>query len=185
MKQIKKCKDNVTLNNVYEDYVKLGGTLDKDKYRVICDKLFKAISNEILEGGTYHIGKGLGSIMIKRFKKKFKINEMGNICNGVVNWKESNELKEKLLAEGKELWNNITKTGHKWIIYYDDEWNYRWAWIKNKNQCTIKNNTVYSFTPTTDNTYKGADTKLGNKGKLKKLLRENPNQYLKYIHNEK
>lgn len=175
-------KQSTTLSDVYPIYVSLGGKLDKTMYKLVCDKLFKQISDEILDGNSYYIGKNLGYISIKRFKKKWKLNELGNISNGVVNWKESNKLKAELEAAGEELYNAITKKGKKWLVYYDDEWNYRWAWIKNKNMCTVRNNTVYSFSPTTDNTYKGADTKLGNKGKLKKLLRENPNQYLKYIH---
>lgn len=178
----KKNKKSITMTDVYSMYKEKGGTLSKEEYSIICDKMFKLVADKILDGNAFSLGKSIGYIFINRFKKIFKTNELGNIKNGVVNWKESNRIKQELIDKGEPLWDSINQTGKKWIVYYDDVWNYRWAWAKKGGLCTIRNNTAYSFSPTSDNTYKGAETKLGNRSKLVKLLKENPNQYLKYIH---
>lgn len=179
----RKPKASVTLDEVYNYYKNdLEGILTKSEYRTVTDKLFREVSEEILNGGVFHIGKDLGYICIKRFEKKFKFNENGNISNGMVNWVESKKLKQEIIDAGDELYNDVTKKGRKWLIYFDDKYNYRWAWIKNYSTCTIKNNKIYSFQPTNDNTMrKGQICKLGNKGKLKSLLKNNPYHYLKFI----
>ena len=179
----RKPKQSVTLDEVYDYYKKeLEGTLSKSEYRVVTDRIFREIADEILNGGVFHIGKDLGYICIKRFEKRFKFNERGNISNGMINWIESNKLKQEILDAGEELYNKETGKGRKWLIYYDDKYNYRWAWIKNYHSCIVKNNKIYSFQPTNDNTMrKGQICKLGNKGKLKKLLKSNPYHYLKFI----
>lgn len=173
-------KQSVTLDDVYKEYKRLGGEYNKQEYRIICDKLFKAISDSILDGNVFHLGVELGYICIKRFEKQFRFNNKGRLTNGVVNWQESLKYKKELQDRGEKLFDASTGEGKQWLIFYDEKFNYRWSWIKKYGTCIVKNNTAYSFTPSNDNTVK----KLGNKGKLKKLLRENPNQHLKYIHSK-
>jgi hypothetical protein len=182
-------KDNkepaVTLKDIYKTYRKLGGKLNKQQYRILTDKLFKKISEMILDGGVWHIGENLGYVCIKAFKKELKLNYKGNITNGVVDWNTSNQIRKDLESKGIETYNKETDKGAKWIVYYEDPINYRWAWIKKMSACTIENSSIWSFETTNDNHKLNGVERLGNKGKLKKLLREQPEQKLKYIYDIK
>lgn len=176
---------SVTLNDVYKVYRKNGGKLNKAQFRILTDKMFKKISEMILDGGVWKIGNNLGYICIKGFKKNLKVNYNGDITNGVVDWKTSNELKQYMIDNNIPLYDKETGKGKKWVVYYEDRINYRWAWVKKMGACTIRNNSAFSFETTNDNTRrKGQDWRLGNKGKLKKLLKDNPNQWLKYIYDK-
>ncbi len=180
-----KLTKSVTLDDVYKIYRSKGGKLNKSAYRILTDKIFKKVSDLILDGGVWKIGTNLGYICIRGFKKNLKVNYNGDITNGVVNWQASNEIKQYMIDHDIPLYNKETGEGKKWIVYFDDDINYRWAWVKKMGTCTVKNNTAFSFETTNDNSKrKGEECKLGNKGKLKKLLRDNPNQWLKYIYDK-
>lgn len=120
-------------------------------YKEVISRYNKKMSEHVLNGETLKLGFHLGNIRIRKVKRSFK--------NPVIDWAES----RKLQKQGIE----------KYLVYYTDEYWYRWYWEKKK--CTVKNKTVYCFIPTVSNSRKD-----GNKNKLVEKLRSNPLIALKY-----
>ena len=107
----------------------------------------------------------MSSISIKRVER--------NNSKPTIDWGESNTYKKELLKKGVKLYDNKTKEGTKWYIYYTDKDFYRYAWHKGK--CKIPNKSVYKFVPT-----RGVK---GNKEKLTTLLKQDDLAYLTFKKN--
>lgn len=95
------------------------------------------IENIIMKGHRYNQGAYLSTLGV------LKIERDPNTL--AVNWKKSHKLKQQLLSEGKKLYNSETGEGHKWLVYYTDNYYYRIWW--NKASCNIPNKSVYKFIP--------------------------------------
>ena len=119
----------------------------------------------ILKGNKVNLGNNLSSISIKRVER--------NNSKPTIDWGESNTYKKELLKKGVKLYDNKTKEGTKWYIYYTDKDFYRYAWHKGK--CKIPNKSVYKFVPT-----RGVK---GNKEKLTTLLKQDDLAYLTFKKN--
>lgn len=153
-----------TQTDVYDFYKEeLQGELDWTKFREICDEFNQMVMDEIiLKGGEFNMGSHLSSLSILRIERNYK--------NKQVDWKASNEYKQELLDEGKELYDPETGEGHKWLIYYTDKWYCRFYWKKSK--CKVPNQSVYKFKPT--------GGKKGNKTKLKQVLKSDDLAYTRF-----
>jgi hypothetical protein len=121
-------------------------------FKEVLSRFNKKISDAILMGYTFNPKFHLGRIRIKKVKRSFK-------AEPPIDWAESRKLQ---------------KTGvEKYLVYYTDPYWYRWYWEKKK--CTVKNKTVYSFSPTVSNSKKD-----GNRNKLVKMLRSDPLAALRF-----
>lgn len=128
----------------------------------------KASESLVFEGKTLNLCNTLGYLKIK------KINR--NLTKDHIDWYESNKLKQKYVDEGYELFSKDNPNGKKWFVYRSDPWYLRWGWIKNKGACRVKNQTVYSFNPTSNR----SNGMMGNKGLLSRSNMADPLLHLKY-----
>jgi hypothetical protein len=148
---------------IYTFYQAKGGELSYSEWSSIVQEFNEMAMNEIiLKGGKLNLGANLSTLSIGRIKR--------NYHNQQVNWAESNKLKEQLLEEGKQLYDKETGKGEKWIVYFTNDWYCRFYW--NKGNCKIPNKSVYRFVATRG--------KMGNKTKLKNLLRSDDLSYLSF-----
>ena len=109
-------------------------TVTYSSYKHALSEFHKKAVQMILCGKTFYMGHKLGLIRIKKVERNFD--------KPSINWGETNKLK----AEG------INKH-----VYFTDEYWYRWYW--NKSRASLKNKSVYKFSPTE-----------GSKGNKKKLV---------------
>lgn len=138
---------SLTLKDAYEDY-KDDGSLSYSQFREICHRFNLLAVDALLEGDRIELGHQLGYLQIIRIERSFKRPK--------VNWAKSRKLKQQLLKEGKELYDHETGQGHKWLVYYTDDYYFRYYW--SKKNCKVRNKSVYKFIPTRGK--KGAKTKL-------------------------
>jgi|GEM_PF-4901386 len=154
---------NYNSPEIYEFYVDRGGELSYKEWSAICQEFNEMVMDEIiLKGEKINLGANLSTISIARIKR--------NYSNQQVNWAESNKLKQKLLDEGKHLYDSKTGEGENWLVYFTNDWYCRFYW--NKGHCTVTNKTAYRFVATRG--------KMGNKTKLKNLLRDDDLAYLQF-----
>lgn len=148
-------------SDIYEDYQEnVDNPVDPDLMQQLCEEFNQKVMDKVIyEGRPFEMGSFLSAIQVVRIKRDYK--------KKVVNWKASNERKQKLLDEGKELYDDETGEGHKWLVYYTDPWYCRFYWTK--WYCRVPNKSAYKFTPTRG--------KKGNKTKLKEFLREDELNY--------
>lgn len=116
------------LDNFYDIYRKSGTTrrknLDKKTFKKVMKVFLHNVQETLIEGNEVRLGYRLGWLKVGRFDRNFS--------NPQPNWGESNKYKAQLLAEGKELYNKETGTGHEWIIYFTDSYFYGFLWKKEK-----------------------------------------------------
>jgi len=112
-------------------------TVDKETFRAIIGEFNLALIDVILEGYEFSIPSRLGRLSIKKSRRRFD--------HPTVDWPSTKKLERE--------------TGKLALIYYTNEWIYRWYWAK--HACNIPNKSVYMFHPTVDKrTKKGARNKL-------------------------
>ena len=149
--------------DIYKHYKEQGGELSYKTWAAICqDYNQRAMDEIILQGGVLNMGNNLSTLSIGRIPR--------NPANKQVDWKESYKLRDQLLEEGKKLYDKKTGEGHKWLVYFTNKFYCRFYWHKNK--CKIPNKSVYQF--------KATRGKMGNKRKLKELLRGDELAYLRF-----
>ena len=157
---------NYLISDIYNDYInEYNNPVDEVSFKNICSDFNINIINYILDGGKFNMGSNLSSLSIVRIER--------NNSKPTIDWGESNQYKKELMAKGVTLYDNMTKEGTKWHIYYTDKDYYRYYW--NKGRCKIPNKSVYKFIPT-----RGIK---GNKEKLTNLLKEDDLAYLKFKKN--
>lgn len=148
---------------IYQFYKDSGGELPYKIWSDLCQEFNMAAMEEIvLQGGEFNLKHNLSTISIGRLKRNYK--------NQQINWGESYKLRDELLEQGKKLYDKETGEGHKWFVYFTSDWYCRFYW--NKGKCRVPNKTVYRFVPTRG--------KMGNKTKLKELLRSDELAYLRF-----
>tara|TARA_R100000995_G_C3463322_1_gene114297 strand:- start:559 stop:1029 length:471 start_codon:yes stop_codon:yes gene_type:complete len=150
------------LKEIYEDYCKLHGNVDKSLFTDICHQFNIMIVDYILEGKEFNMGNNLSTISIVRKERDPRSPR--------IDWGESNKYRKELISKGESLYDAITELGTKWHIYYTDEFYCKYYWRKGK--CKISNKSVYRFDAT-----RGLK---GNKEKLIRLLKEDDLAYLKF-----
>lgn len=116
-------------------------------YKHIISRFNKRVSELVLEGRVFNMGYRLGTIRIKKIPRTFN--------KPTIDWGETNRLK---------------KQGIKKLVYYTDDYYYRWNW--DKHRCLVKNKSVYTFQPTAG--FKG------NRRKLVEKLKTDEFAYLNY-----
>ena len=125
-----------------------GSDINYRLFRYILSSYNKGIVSYVLSGSVFYLGANLGRIRIKRVKRNFS--------KPTVDWGAT----KKLAAEG------IKK-----LVYFVDEYYYRFAW--EKKYCNVTNKTAYSFRP--------AGGKNGPKKQLVKLLAEDDLAHLNFV----
>lgn len=135
--------------DAYKAYLKKNPktTVTYALYKHIIAEFNKKVAEKVLDGQVFNMGHRLGSIRIKRIPRSFN--------KPAIDWYETNKLKEQ---------------GIKKLVYYTDEYYFRWNW--DKHRCMVKNKSVYTFSPTAG--------KNGNRKALVKRLRQDEFAYLNY-----
>lgn len=106
------------------------------EYRKVITEFNLRIIEKILTGYTFRVPYKLGTLSIKKIKRKFD--------KPTINWGETKKLKDQGIDE---------------LVYFTDNWYCRWYW--RKRACQVPNKIVYYFKPTRDNrTGGGAVNKL-------------------------
>lgn len=169
--------NTVLAREMYSEYVKEhGNDVPYALYRLVIERFFQQVSDAIIQGEAMKMPDNMGWIKIRKYDRVVKLDKHGNITNPAINWAATNKLKKE---EGV----------NKWVLYTDPYY-LRWTWVKGRSKCRVKNHTVYSFKPTSDNPHaknsKGETyRKRGNKGKLVIANQENPMLHLEYQHIKK
>lgn len=153
---------SLTLTHAYEYYTEKGGTLDYKVWRKICETFNEKAVNAMLEGKRIDLPGRLGFLNVIRKERDF--------TKPRVNWGASRRIKKQLLAEGKELYDEKTGKGERWLVYYTDDFYCRFRW--SKKHCKVRNKSVYKFVPTRG--------KVGAKNKLADLLQTDELAYTRF-----
>jgi len=136
--------------------------LDFKTFKEVLVKFNIGIMDHILEGHSFDMGSKLSSIRIVRRKRDPR--------NPRVDWGTSYKMRDEIIKSGGTPYNSETGEGEKWLAYWTDELYFKFYW--NKEQCFVKNRTVYSFTATRG--------KKGNKEKLINLVKNDDLAYLRF-----
>lgn len=137
----------------------------------------KGVADAVILGSVFNFGSGLGLLLIKKIKRSYR-----SLLHPEPDWGASKRRKAELIEQGITPKDQDHPDGEEWIIFYTDPWYLRWAWSK-KRICRVKNQTVYKFVPTSNQSKKANDNsieKLGNKGKLALMNKLNPNLHIVY-----
>jgi len=137
-----------------KEYPKLAEKYNYKIFKEVISRFNVYAEEEILDGGSVNLGNGVGSLYIKRVKRKNVFLKTGKMSPRSIDWKKTKELRKK----------GINK-----IVYFMTPYYCMHSWRKG----LVKNKSVYSFIPT-----KGPN---GNTRKLSRLLVENPLHELNYM----
>jgi hypothetical protein len=117
-----------TVNNlveIYEDYVKAGGTLAKSLFKNILQDFNYHMVGEMLDGAVMDMGI-IGHMKVMRFED--------NEPTKFIDWQASRKIKDRLIAEGKQLYDKKTGQGERWLVYRLNEHTkgflIRFAWLR-------------------------------------------------------
>lgn len=177
----------VEYNEVINKYNTLPPNMSYGLYYKIISRFFRNLQEELLDGYVFNPGHNIGIIAIAKKANYFKDNSEDKVKhnNRRINWGRSKKLKNKLLSEGKELYDNNTGKGEKYLIYIDTDFSL-WLYWK-KVRCTLKNKIYYSLKPILGNTWITleqnatlSEIKQSNCGMIKKI--KHIEQYLPELH---
>lgn len=116
------------LKDYYDIYTKSGLTrrknLTKKQFIDVMKAFLFNLQEAIIEGKKIKLGYHLGTLQVARVPRNFS--------KPMPNWGESFKYRDKLIAEGKPLYNKETGEGNEWIIYFTDSYFYRYYWKKEK-----------------------------------------------------
>lgn len=179
--QIFEIRREIMLNShKIKDLKKLPGNhremiINSQQFKNILITYNKKASEDIIQGHNLNLGNRLGYVQIRKI-----IPEKRSV--GRIDWKASMDYKKELEAEGHVTKNKEAPDGKNWLVYRQQSYYLRWAWVKRYNRaCTVKNNRVYAFVPTASSSSTGNHGKiLGNKTKLVQAQLENPILHQKY-----
>jgi hypothetical protein len=117
------------------------------QFKYILSLYNKKVADRLLKGDIVNLGNRVGKLRIKKVARDFN--------KKTVDWNSTNQLK----AQG------INK-----LVFFTDEYWYRWAW--EKKSCQIPNKSVYKFRPT------GGEG--GNRKRLTRLLKSDELAHLNF-----
>ena len=83
------------LKEIYEDYCKVNGGIDKELFTNICHEFNIMIIDYILDGKEFNMGNNLSTLSITRRDRDPRSPR--------IDWGESNKYKKELVLEGKDL----------------------------------------------------------------------------------
>ncbi len=110
------------LKDFHATYLKHGGTLDKKAFKSVIQTFLRLSMDDIVQGGSLHIGYHVGKLQVYRIKRSFR--------RPIVDWGETRKYKQQLIDEGKPLFDKETGEGNKWLVYNTDEYYYGLVWKK-------------------------------------------------------
>jgi len=149
--------------DIFKNYKEQGGSLSRKEFQAITVDFNTMVMDQIIyKGRTFNMGERLSTLEIVKIERDYS--------NPRVNWKKSNELKQKIIDEGGTPRSQENPDGENWLVYYTDKWYCKFHWHKKK--CVIQNKTAYRFTATRGDK--------GNKTKLKEHLRNDKLSHLNY-----
>lgn len=169
------------MNNKYKikELEKLNGNkkemiMDYPTFKKVLTLYNKKASTAIIEGKTLNFNNKLGYSQIRKIIPPKRSQR--------IDWAESLKFKKELLAEGVAIKSPETPDGSNWLVYKNQSYYLRWAWVKRSNRdCTVKNNRVYAFYATASSSSSGGKEKiLGNKAMLAKAQNEDSLLHTRY-----
>lgn len=149
--------------------------IDYEQFKEIINLFNKKASDAIIQGSNLNLSNRLGYVQIRKIKNSVRVTNK-------IDWKESLEYKKELIATGKIPKDKLHPEGSNWLVYKNQTYYLRWAWVKRYNRaCTVKNNRVYAFYPTSSSSGAGNREKVpGNKTKLALAQEADPLLHNKY-----
>lgn len=155
--------------------------MDYKTFKEIITCFNKKAADSIINGKLVYLGNNLGYSQIRKIIPVKRSNKM-------IDWKASYEYKKELLSKGIKIRENGSKEGEPWLLYRNNTWYLRWAWVKHYTSthymtCKVKNNRVYAFYPTNTNsaTGTGKEKVPGNKTKLALANQADPLLHTRYF----
>lgn len=116
------------------------------EYSKVLNKFNKAITDAIMKDAyEFILPKRIGTIRIKKYKPKLRIDEEGNLKTKYlpVNWKATNELWET---------NPKAKEEKKRVYFLNNHSDgYRYIWYYSTYRSALNNKSLYRFIPTRTN----------------------------------
>lgn len=109
------------------------------EYKEILREHNRQVLEACLEGKTYRFGRGIGELSVARVPRKFEEVVLPDGTTKIKGLKVNFGATKKLKAAGKDK-----------VVYFTDDWWYRWYWNKNQRStgCKIPHKTVWKFSPT-------------------------------------
>ena len=135
-------------------------------FRNIINSYNLKIRDYLIDGEVLNMKQRLGYIYIQRIQRGHP--KMYSKGMKSINWKESNEYKEELIAKGEQPKDKDHPNGKNWLVYYTDDFYLRYGWTKKKGACRVKNHNYYAFYPSLGRV--GAKKALSNANKEDELL---------------
>lgn len=162
--------------------LRLAYTMPERIYFIMQYWFNREIGNHILRGGVYNFGQGLSKLGISYVLRSPN-------AKPVVDWGESNKLKQRLIDEGYTPKSKDNPDGIKWLLYRTDEGYCFWKWLKRES--FAPNKKMYKFRSIATNNesteYNGTlsqeqilDKSIGTFDKMMALLKLNPKIIEKY-----
>lgn len=124
----------------------------------------KVVERLVEDGDSIGLGNGLGRLRIEKIKR----------VKTMPNWPDSIKYRKELQDAGVVTKDAEHPDGKKWIIFYDDDYYFRWGWVKNTTNKKTSGQKMYEFIPSRG--MKGA------KRKLASANRNNPVLHARYKH---
>lgn len=146
----------------YERYRKEGGRVPYRTFKAVLSDFNELAVEHMLEGYSFPMGSSLSRLLVVRIPRAFKKQS--------IDWKESNKAKAALLEAGKVPKDKQHPEGEEWLIFFTNDYYCRYRWIKRLSE--VPNHSYYRFEPTRG--------KVGNKGKLYRLLMRDPLAHLRF-----
>lgn len=145
-----KVRSDFGLADIYKYYLDNNKrTVDKALFRTICKEFnTKALDGVIYDGTDLNLGARLGSIRIRKFNNKPKLNEDGELANKFsVNWPATHIRWKELYPDKTD--EEILAMKGKRVVYHlnehTDGWVMKWHW--DKITCNVPNQSAYRFEP--------------------------------------
>lgn len=109
------------------------------------NKVRKAL---VEDAAVINMKQFLGYLYIQKIDRNICVGPNGNPKSlRMPNWGESNKYKQELIDEGVQIKDKEHPDGTSWVVYYDDDYYFRYAWAKKRGACRVKNHPYYSFIP--------------------------------------
>jgi len=145
-----------SLQGAYTLYTEEYGKIDRKLYLAICYDILKTIAHMIItQSLEYRIPERLGFLRVKKTKTKLRLNEEGkiDIRYNIIDWEATWKCWQEMYP-GKTR-KEIKNIENKSVIFQD---NYHtngdvMSWYWDRSFCNVKNNRIYSFSPSKGGKY--------------------------------
>lgn len=109
-------------------------------YARVIKRYNSLIVEGVAEGKKWNLPFNMGTIAMVMDTRRFDTK--------VINWPESNKLKQQIIDQGGQPREKGSEEGENWIVYYTDEFFCRIKWDKkNTKGHSVKNWKIYRFSP--------------------------------------